>query len=115
MRVKRGNVSREKKKKVLKRAKGYKGAGKKLFKAAANIRVIKAGVKAYRDRKKKKYAFKHLWMDRIKAGLEPHNISYSRFIDMLNKANVKVDRKIMAELVISDINAFNKIVEKVKA
>ena len=115
MRVKRGNVAREKKKKILKRARGYRGAGHKLFKAAANIRVIKAGVKAYRDRRKKKYDMRHLWVERIKAGLIPHNINYSSFIHLLKKANIKVDRKILAELVVTDINAFNKIVEKVKA
>ena len=114
MRVTRGNVARNKKKKVFKQAKGYRGSGKKLFKAAANVTVLKGGVKAYFDRKRKKYAMKSLWMQRISAALQPNGISYSRFIDMLKKAEVRLDRKILADLAVTDMAAFNKVVEKVK-
>jgi large subunit ribosomal protein L20 len=113
MRVKRGNVARQKKKKILKRAKGYMGAGKKLFKAAANVRVIKAGVRAYRDRRKRKHDIRSLWIQRIGAALMPFSVSYSKFMGSMNKANIKLDRKILSDLAITDADTFKKIVEKV--
>lgn len=115
MRVKRGNVARQKKKKILDRAKGYRGAGSKLFKASANSRVIKAGVHAYRDRRRKKRDLRGLWIQRIGAAVEAYNLSYSRFIGQLKKANVKLDRKILADLAVTDTETFKKIVEKVNA
>ena len=115
MRVKRGNVARQKKKKVFKRTKGFTGAGKKLFKASANVRAIKAGTKAYRDRRRRKRAFRELWIQRLGAALAPLGMSYSVFIGRLKKANIKLDRKILSDLAITDNAAFQKIVEKVKA
>ncbi|MDR1997046.1 MAG: 50S ribosomal protein L20 [Candidatus Margulisbacteria bacterium] len=115
MRVKRGNVARQKKKKVFKRNKGYTGAGKKLFKASANARAIKAGLKSYRDRRRKKRDFRALWIQRLGAALEPLGLSYSVFIGRLKKANVRLDRKILSDLAIVDNAAFQQIVEKVKA
>jgi large subunit ribosomal protein L20 len=115
MRIKRGSVARSRRKKVLKLAKGFRGSGHRLFRVAAKMAIIKGGVKALQDRHKKKAAFKAIWSQRISAALNPFNISYSKFIGQLNKANVKLDRKILAELAVSDIDTFNKIVEKVKA
>lgn len=115
MRVKRGNVARRKKKKVFKRTKGFTGAGKKLFKASANVRMIKAGVKAYRDRMKRKRAFRELWVQRLNAALDPLGLSYSVFIGRLKKNNIKLDRKILSDLAITDNAAFQKIVEKTNA
>ena len=115
MRVKRGNVARQKKKKVFKRTKGFRGAGKKLFKASANVRAIKAGVKSYRDRRKKKSGFRALWIQRLSAALVPLGISYSRFIGGLKKANIKLDRKILSDLAITDSAAFQQIAAKARA
>jgi len=115
MRVKRGNVARKKKKKVFKRNKGFTGAGKKLFKASANARAIKAGLKSYRDRRKKKRDFRALWIQRLSAALEPLGMSYSVFIGRLKKNNIKLDRKILSDLAIADNAAFQQIVTKIKA
>ncbi len=115
MRVKRGNVARKKRKRILKLAKGYRGSGHRLYKGAARIRVIKAGLKSYRDRHRKKADMRGLWIQRIGAAVLPFGLSYSRFIGLLIKANIKIDRKILADLAVSDTAAFNKIVEKVKA
>ena len=112
-RVKRGNVARKRRKKVLKQAKGFLGAGSRLFRVAAKMAVIKGGVKAFNDRRKKKGVFRGLWIQRINAALEPMNISYSKFINMLNKANVKLNRKMLAELAATDQDVFNAIVAKV--
>ncbi|MDR2428995.1 MAG: 50S ribosomal protein L20 [Candidatus Margulisbacteria bacterium] len=114
MRVKRGNVARQKKKKVFKRTKGFRGAGKKLFKASANVRVIKAGVKAYRDRRKKKAEFRALWIQRLSAALAGLGLSYSKFIGGLKKANIQLDRKILADLAVADSAAFAQIAERAR-
>ena len=115
MRVKRGNVGRQRKKKTFKRTKGFRGAGKKLYKASANVRAIKAGVKAYRDRRKKKSEFRALWIQRLSAALQPLGLSYSRFIGGLKKANIKLDRKILSDLAITDNAAFQQIAAKAQA
>jgi len=115
MRVKRGNVAKKKKKKVFKRNKGFTGAGKKLFKASANARAIKAGLKSYRDRRKKKRDFRALWIQRLSAALEPLGMSYSVFIGRLKKANIRLDRKVLSDLAIADNAAFQQIVTKIKA
>lgn len=115
MRVKRGNVARQKKKKVFKLAKGYRGKAKNLFKAAANVRVRKAGLKQYKDRRKMKHDMRALWIQRLAAALVPFDVSYSKFIGLLKKANVKLDRKILADLAVTDNAAFAAVVEKVKA
>ena len=113
MRVKRGNVARKRRKKVLRQAKGFRGAGHRLFRAAAKITVIKGGVKAFNDRRKKKGDFRALWTQRINAALEPLNLSYSTFIGLLKKANVKINRKMLAELAVKDQEVFNAVVTKV--
>lgn len=113
-RVKRGVQVKRRHKKILKQAKGYYGARSRLFRTA-NQAVLKAGQYAYRDRKQRKRQFRALWIVRINAGVRPHGLSYSKFIAGLRKAELEIDRKMLAELAVYDINAFNMIVEKAKA
>ena len=113
-RVKRGVVAKAKHKKVLKKAKGYYGARSKLFKTAKQA-VIKAGQYAYRDRRQRKRQFRALWITRINAAARLHGLSYSRLIDGLNKANVDVDRKVLADIAVHDPAAFGAIAEQAKA
>ena len=94
-RVKRGVVARAKHKKVLKKAKGYYGARSRVYRVAKQA-VIKAGQYAYRDRRQKKRQFRALWIIRINAAARECGISYSRLINGLNKAEIDVDRKILA-------------------
>ncbi|WP_020396653.1 50S ribosomal protein L20 [Thiolinea disciformis] len=113
-RVKRGVQAGARHKKVLKKAKGYYGARSRVFRVA-NQAVIKAGQYAYRDRRQKKRQFRALWIVRINAGSRHFGLSYSRFMDGLHKANVAVDRKILADLAVHDLAAFGKLAEKAKA
>ena len=113
-RVKRGVQARAKHKKVLKAAKGYYNARRKVFRVA-NQAVIKAGQYAYRDRKNRKREFRKLWIIRINAAARLYGLSYSRFINGLKKANISVDRKILAELAVYDKNVFALLAEKAKA
>ena len=113
MRVKRGNVKHNRHKKILKRAKGFRGSLGKLFRAT-NEAVMRAMVYATRDRRNKKREFRKLWIIRINAAVRSFGISYSKFIFGLKKADIKIDRKILAELAVSDQNAFAKIVELAK-
>jgi len=113
-RVKRGVTARAKHKKVIAQAKGYSGRRKNVFRVAKQA-VIKAGQYAYRDRRQKKRQFRALWIVRINAAAREFGLSYSRLIDGLNKANVEVDRKVLAELAVSDKAAFGAIAEKAKA
>ena len=109
MRVKRGYKARRRRKKVLKLAKGYRGGRSKLFRTAAHT-VDKALMYAYRDRRVRKRDFRRLWIVRINAGTRMNNLSYSKFIRGLKLANVELDRKVLAELAISDPQGFNRIV-----
>ena len=113
-RVKRGVVAKAKHKKVLSKAKGYYGARSKLFKTAKQA-VIKAGQYEYRDRRQRKRQFRALWITRINAAARLHGLSYSRLIDGLNKANVDVDRKVLADIAVHDPAAFGAIAEQAKA
>ncbi len=113
-RVKRGVQARARHKKVLKAAKGYYNARRKVFRVA-NQAVIKAGQYAYRDRKAKKREFRKLWIIRINAAARMNGLSYSRFINGLKKANIAVDRKILAELAVYDKEVFAVLAEKEKA
>ncbi len=113
-RVKRGVVAKSKHKKVLKKAKGYYGARSKLFKTAKQA-VIKAGQYAYRDRRQRKRQFRALWITRINAAARLHGLSYSRMINGLNRANVDIDRKVLADLAVHDPQAFEAIAEQAKA
>ncbi len=113
-RVKRGVTARARHKKVLNKAKGYYGARSRVFRVAKQA-VIKAGQYAYRDRKVKKREFRSLWIVRIGAASVEHGLSYSRFIHGLSKANVELDRKVLAHLAVHDKPAFAKLVEQAKA
>ncbi len=112
-RVKRGVTAKKRHKKILKQAKGYYGARSRCFKTA-NQAVLKAGQYAYRDRKQKKRQFRSLWIVRINAGARECGLSYSRLIAGLSKANIEVDRKMLAELAVFDKAAFAKIAEQAK-
>lgn len=113
-RVKRGVTARASHKKVLKQAKGYRGARSKVFRVAKQA-VTKAGQYAYRDRKAKKRMFRRLWIARINAGARECGISYSRLMEGLKHAEIEVDRKMLADLAIADSQAFSAIVDKAKA
>jgi len=113
-RVKRGVTARAKHKKVLKKAKGYYGARSRVYRVA-NQAVTKAGQYAYRDRRVKKRQFRRLWIVRINAAARMFDMSYSRFMDGLNKAEIEVDRKMLADLAVHDIDAFGQLAEKAKA
>jgi large subunit ribosomal protein L20 len=113
-RVKRGVVAHARHKKVLKQAKGYYGARRKVYRVAKQA-VIKAGQYAYRDRRQRKRQFRRLWIVRINAAARQFDLSYSRFMDGLNKAGIEVDRKVLADLAVHDIAAFGVLAEKAKA
>jgi len=112
-RVKGGNVSRKRRQKVLDRAKGFRGARSKLFRTAKNA-VIKALTYSYRDRKRRKRDFRKLWIIRINAAVREHGLSYSKFVDGLKKANIVMDRRVLANLAAEDTAAFAEIVNAVK-
>jgi large subunit ribosomal protein L20 len=108
MRIKRGFKARRRRKKVLKLAKGYRGGRSKLFRTAADA-VDKALMYAYRDRRVRKRDFRKLWIARINAAARMNNLSYSKFIHGLKLAGVELDRKVLAELAISDPSGFSQI------
>ncbi len=113
-RVKRGVTAGKRHKKVLKKAKGYQGARSRVYRVAKQA-VIKAQQYAYRDRKQRKRQFRALWIIRINAAAREHGMSYSQFINGLKKANIEIDRKVLADLAIQNKNAFAAIAEKAKA
>ncbi|QTA83387.1 50S ribosomal protein L20 [Desulfonema limicola] len=108
MRVKRGFKARRRRNKVLKLAKGFRGGRSKLFRTAADS-VDKALMYAYRDRKAVKRDYRRLWIARINAGSRMNDISYSKFIHGLKLADVELDRKVLAELAVSDPSGFAQI------
>jgi large subunit ribosomal protein L20 len=113
-RVKRGVTAGRRHKKVLNKAKGYYNARRKVFRAAKQA-VIKAGQYAYRGRREKKREFRALWITRINAAARLCGMSYSTLIDGLNKAELAIDRKVLADLAVHDMPAFTAIAEKAKA
>ncbi|MEO1013960.1 MAG: 50S ribosomal protein L20 [Pseudomonadota bacterium] len=113
-RVKRGVTAHARHRKVIKNAKGYYGRRKNTFRVA-NQAVEKAGQYAYRDRRTKKRNFRALWIQRINAGARELGLTYSRFMDGLNKAGVEVDRKVLADLAVHEPKAFAALAEKAKA
>lgn len=113
-RVKRGVTAHAKHKKVIDRAKGYYGRRKNVFRVAKQA-VIKAGQYAYRDRRQKKRQFRALWIVRINAGARENGLSYSRFMDGLKKAEVVIDRKVLADLAVFDKPAFAALAERARA
>jgi len=112
-RVKKAVKSRERRKKILNMARGYRGGRGRLFRTATET-VDRALKFAYRDRKQRKREFRSLWIMRINAAVREHGLSYSRFINGLKKANLSFDRKVLAGLAVSDPAAFAKIVRIVK-
>jgi large subunit ribosomal protein L20 len=107
-RVKRGVTARARHKKVLKQAKGYYGARSRVYRVAKQA-VIKAGQYAYRDRRQRKRQFRALWIVRINAAAREFGLSYSRFIAGLNKAQVAIDRKVLADIAVRDKEAFAEL------
>jgi large subunit ribosomal protein L20 len=112
-RVKRGVVAGRRHKKVLAKAKGYYNARRKVYRTAKQA-VIKAGQYAYRDRKAKKRDFRALWITRINAGARTFEMSYSRLMAGIKAAGLEIDRKLLADLAVHDIEAFGKIVEQAR-
>ena len=112
-RVKRGVTAHAKHKKIMDKAKGYYGARRKVFRIAKQA-VIKAGQYAYRDRRQRKRQFRALWIARINAAARENGMSYSRLINGLKKAGVEIDRKVLADLAVNDIQAFEEIVKMVR-
>ena len=112
-RAKRSVQSRARRNKIMKAAKGYYGARSRTYRVAKQA-VTKAGQYAYRDRRQKKRHFRALWIQRINAGAREHGMSYSRLINGLNKAEVEVDRKMLADLAVNEKAAFGKLVETAK-
>ena len=112
-RVKSGLVTKRRHKKILKRAKGYFGSKHRLYKTAKE-QLMHSGVYAYRDRRQNKRNFRKLWITRINAACRNNNISYSKFINGLNKANIQINRKMLSELAISDPKTFSELVKQAK-
>jgi large subunit ribosomal protein L20 len=109
-RVKRGNVARKHRNKILKLAKGFRGSHSKLFRIA-NQQVMKALRNAYRDRKKKKRDFRRLWIARVNAAARIHGTTYSKLIGGLKKADIQLNRKMLAQLAIQDDAGFAQVVK----
>ena len=112
-RVKNGAVTKARHKKVLKQAKGYFGSKHRLYKSAKE-QLMHSGQYAFRDRKQKKREFRKLWITRINAACRENGISYSRFIEGLNKAGVEVNRKMLSDIAINDPKAFTELVNVAK-
>jgi len=106
-------ASRERRKRILKLAKGYFGRKKNVWTVAKNA-VEKGLVYAYRDRKQKKREFRAIWIQRINAGVRPHGLSYSAFVGKLKKSGVDLNRKVLADLAMNHPEAFTEVVNKVK-
>ena len=113
-RIKRGVVARAAHKKVLRKAKGFRGRRGNVFRIA-NEAVMRAGQYAYRDRRNRKRDFRTLWIARINAAAREHGMTYSVFMNGLRKAAVAVDRKMLADIAVLDKAAFGKFVERAKA
>lgn len=113
MRVKGGTVTRARRKRVMKLAKGYRGAKSRLFKTAKD-QVMKSYVYAFRDRKVNKRKFRELWIARINAAARMNNISYSKLMHGLKLANIDINRKMLADLAVNDPKAFAAIADQVK-
>ena len=111
-RVKRGVVAHARHKKILKLAKGYKGARSKVYRVAKQA-VIKAGQYAYIGRKQRKRQFRSLWITKINAAARLNNMSYSQFMNQLKKADISINRKMLAELAMNNAESFTAIVNSV--
>ena len=112
-RVKRGVTARAKHKKIIKQAKGYRGRSKNVFRIA--IEKVEKGLQyAYRDRRAKKRNFRGLWIQRINAGVREYKMSYSEFMNGIKKANINIDRKILADLAKNNPSTFKFIIDKIR-
>ena len=112
-RVKRGNIARKRRNKILRLARGFQGSNGRLFRTA-NQRVMKALCNAYRDRRRRKRDFRRLWIARVNAAARINGLSYSNFIGGLKKANVLLNRKMLAQLAVVDPTTFKSVVSTVK-
>ncbi len=112
-RVKRGVTARARHRKVLSRAKGYRGARKNVYRVA-NQAVMKAGQYAYRDRRQRKRFFRRLWIIRINAAVRQHGLSYSAFIAGLKEKEIELDRKVLADMAMNNPDSFAELVSSVK-
>lgn len=112
-RVKRGNVARKRRNKILRIARGYRGSNGRLFRTA-NQRVMKALCNAYRDRRRRKRDFRRLWIARINAAARINGLNYSKLIGGLKKAEIGLNRKMLAQLAIVDPNSFKSVISSVK-
>lgn len=113
MRVKGGTVTRARRKRIMKLAKGYTGSKHRLFKTAKD-QVMKSGLYAFRDRKANKRNFRELWIARINAGARQNGISYSKLMYGLKLANIDMNRKMLADLAVNDAEAFKAVVDEAK-
>ena len=113
MRVKGGTVTRARRKRIMKLAKGYTGSKHRLFKTAKD-QVMKSGLYAFRDRKANKRNFRDLWIARINAGARQNGISYSKLMHGLKLANINMNRKMLADLAVNDAEAFKAVVDEAK-
>ena len=113
-RVKRGVTTHARHKKVIRKAKGYRGRNSNVFKVAIE-KVEKAGQYAYRDRRTRKRNFRTLWIQRINAGARAHGLTYSRFMNGVKLAGIELDRKVLADLAAREPDAFGSVVERAKA
>ena len=113
-RVSRGVVTKEKHKKIFKKAKGFYGRRKNVFRVAVQA-VERSMQYAYRDRRSKKRDFRGLWIQRINAGVRMHGLTYSQFISGLKKATIEIDRKVLAELAVNQPETFKLLVEKAQS
>ncbi len=112
-RVKRGNVARKRRNKILRLARGFKGSNGRLFRTA-NQRVMKALCNAYRDRRRRKRDFRRLWIARINAAARVNGVSYSKLIGGMKKADIRINRKMLSQLAIMDPQSFSTIVASAK-
>jgi|TARA_B110000444_G_C18798959_1_gene576402 large subunit ribosomal protein L20 len=113
VRVKRGNVARKRRKKILHLAKGYRGAHSRLFRVA-NQQVMKALRYAYIGRKQKKRTFRKIWITRINSASKLNGLTYSKLIHLFKKSNIDLNRKMLSQIAVLDPTTFNKLVESVK-
>ena len=112
-RVKRGNVARKRRNKILRLARGFQGSNGSLFRTA-NQRVMKALCNAYRDRRRRKRDFRRLWISRINAAARINGLSYSKLIGKLKKAEIRLNRKMLAQLAVMDPKSFENVVSSAK-
>ena len=110
VRIKRGNIARKRRQKILNLAKGYKGAHSRLFRVA-NQQIMKALRYSYIGRKQKKRTFRKLWITRINAGARLNNLTYSKVINRLKSSNIELNRKMLAQIAILDTNTFSELIQ----